>query len=141
MKVYGLSESNREPREGGPKPNEDFYAIEGGEEHGAIVVVVMDGVPIDGFGELTGEPAAVNFVETELIAAPAGTRFILATDAMEAIGAGDREQRRVDDYTKILLSLNQEPAIAAQELLQLTRSAEAQKHSRSDDATFVVIDV
>ncbi|GEM_PF-6537698 len=94
-----------------------------------------------GWGALTGEEAAMDFVAISVIATPPGTRMVLASDAIEAIGAGNAKERKPEDYRDALLStLGMNPEGAVWELLRLTRAGEAEKQCKSDDATFVVID-
>ncbi len=94
-----------------------------------------------GWGALTGDGAAMDFVVTRVIETPPGTRVVMASDAMEAIGAGNGKERKPEDYREALLStLGMNPEEAALELLRLTRAGEEKKRCKSDDATFVVVD-
>lgn len=99
------------------------------------------GAPLRGWGALTGENCARLFVETKTISTPPGARVILASDAIEAVGAGNAKERKAEDYKDMLLSISKLTAQdAARELLRLTRAGEIEKKCKSDDATFVVID-
>lgn len=70
-----------------------------------------------------------------------GSRIIIASDAIEAIGAGNGHERIAEDYGTAFCSIqNLAPQAAAEKLLQLTRSGEEKKDCKSDDATFVVVD-
>ncbi len=95
------------------------------------------GTPLEGWGALTGEENAMDFVRVTATSAEPGTRYILASDAIEAIGAGNGKERRAVDYQDVFESIRGlSPTDAAQELLNLTR-----KGCKSDDATFLVVDL
>ncbi len=99
------------------------------------------GKSLRGWGALTGQPEAMEFVVLNRIETPPGTRVILASDAIEAIGAGNAKEREVEDYKNAFFSIIKlSPVSAARELLRLTRAGEEEKKCKSDDATFVVID-
>lgn len=99
------------------------------------------GVKLRGWGALTGQADAMRFVSVVSLAAPPGTRFVLASDAIEAIGAGNAKERKVGDYLNAFDSIRDlVPQKAAEALLRMTRDAEREKRCKSDDATFVVAD-
>ncbi len=99
------------------------------------------GERLRGWGALTGQLEAMDFVVVNKIQTPLGSRVILASDAIEAIGAGNGQERKVRDYQEALLStLSIDPYRAAEALLRLTRVGEVSKGCKSDDATFVVVD-
>lgn len=94
-----------------------------------------------GWGALTGEEAAMNFVSIISIRVSLGTRIVLSTDAFEAIGQGNAKERRVEDYRNVLLATRaMEPQMAAQELVRLIRINEEEKRYKSDDAGLAIID-
>jgi hypothetical protein len=94
-----------------------------------------------GWGALTGQGSAMSFVKTCSFATPPGTRVIMASDAIEAIGAGNTKERKPKDYKAVFQSIkNLSPEKAVKELLRLTRLSEKEKQCKSDDATFVVVD-
>lgn len=94
-----------------------------------------------GWGALTGEEAAMDFVMISSFATPPGTRVVLASDAIEAIGAGQARERLAEDYRTALLDTgNLESQAAAEELIRLIREGEVKKRCKSDDATVAVVD-
>lgn len=93
---------------------------------------------IDGFGVFTGEPDAVDFIETAVVPVASGDRFIGVSDAFDACA----DDGGVGDLILILDSLREaSPEKCAREALYQTRGAEKAKGVRSDDFTFVVVDV
>lgn len=99
------------------------------------------GEPLRGWGALTGQSSAMNFMVARRMRIFEGLRVILASDAIEAIGAGNTKERKAEDYRDILLqTLDLSPKKTAEYLLKLTRAGEKEKKCKSDDATFIVVD-
>lgn len=99
------------------------------------------GRPLRGWGALTGEDEAMRFVVTAEMDISPGTRIILASDAIEAIGAGNAKERKASDYRETFLALtNLTVQETAEELLSLIRKNEKEKNYKSDDATILVVD-
>ncbi len=99
------------------------------------------GEPLCGWGALTGQSEAMEFVGVETFQVPPGTRVILASDAIEAIGKGNAQERNVADYLPAFQAISGlEPQEAVEELLRLTRAGEVEKKCKSDDASFIVVD-
>ena len=94
-----------------------------------------------GWGALTGKETAMDFVTVSTVATQPGTRIVLASDAIEAIGRGQARERITDDYrTALLDTLGMKPQAAAVELIRLIRRGEDEKRCKSDDTAIAVID-
>jgi hypothetical protein len=94
-----------------------------------------------GFGVLTGEPSAMDFLEVRHIYARPGDRFILASDALRACRMkGERETAASYGVIPDIVRSSAIEAIPGL-LIQEIRRAERVHNLRSDDATVVAIEI
>lgn len=95
-----------------------------------------------GFGVLTGESSALDFVEIRCIDLKAKDRIILATDALSACIETGEEEETISHYSEILAFVKGLPSEdAAQRVLEHIRNCEDEKNLRSDDATVIIVDI
>lgn len=65
-----------------------------------------DGTPVSGYGDLTGEAVAIDFVEIVTVNVSPGDRFVLASDALGACAdCADNTSENVTDYAGLLVSV------------------------------------
>lgn len=96
-----------------------------------------------GFGVLTGEPEAMDFVEIMEFDVHPGDRFLLATDALRVTASiPEGEEENVFSYGHVLQILHQTSFDELPEVIvDLIRQQEISKKTRSDDATVVVVEI
>lgn len=94
-----------------------------------------------GFGVLTGEAKALDFIETGSVEVGPGDRFVLASDALRACSAGHGAEKAEDYLSLSSLFYGTTTGACARLLVGAVRQAEQEKGLRSDDATVVVVDV
>ncbi len=96
-----------------------------------------------GFGTLTGEYAALDFVESVELPVSAGDMFILASDALRVVATNnDNEEETIASYALVLKKTKTKAfEELPQALINLIRDCEVAKSARSDDATVVVVKV
>ncbi|GEM_PF-5613060 len=95
-----------------------------------------------GFGVLTGEPEALEFLETRKVDISGGGKVILASDALRACADERLGEETIHAYAAFLravggVSFGDIPAAA----IACIREKEIQRSLRSDDATVVVVEI
>ncbi|MDB5204212.1 MAG: hypothetical protein JWP09_240 [Candidatus Taylorbacteria bacterium] len=95
-----------------------------------------------GFGVLTGEPSALEFLQIVELQVQPGDRFILSSDALRAAGCFDNDDEGVHSYAPALEAISSIPFEGwPSALIDLIRHCEVRDKVRSDDATVVVAEV
>ena len=98
------------------------------------------GNPI-GFGVLTGEPGALDFIETATVACVPGDRFLLASDALIVLERPPGTMQ-TEPYAVIAdIAWDPDMATVVRRLLTETRREEQRQGRRSDDATVVLAEI
>ena len=97
-----------------------------------------DGTSIEGFGALTGEPNALDFVEVQCVPIALGDRFVLASDAIRVL-ENDGGEESLLSVLAALRALSRKEMV--DQLIHAIREADKAKGVRLDDVTVAVADM